>query len=133
MMANQKNMPPQWINCDLRIFDFRVLGKFDVIMADPPWDIHMNLPYGTLKDKEMKALRVDLLQNDGIIFLWVTGRAMELGRECLILWGYRRVEELVWVKVNQLHRIIRTGRTGHWLNHSKVIYPASLGTLPDRN
>jgi len=29
------------------------------------------------------------------------------------------VEELVWVKTNQLQRIIRTGRTGHWLNHSK--------------
>ncbi|KAM3139893.1 hypothetical protein pb186bvf_007924 [Paramecium bursaria] len=114
-----RSIPPQWINCDLRIFDFRVLGKFDVIMADPPWDIHMNLPYGTLKDKEMKALRVDLLQDDGMIFLWVTGRAMELGRECLSLWGYRRVEELVWIKVNQMHRIIRTGRTGHWLNHSK--------------
>ena len=32
---------------------------------------------------------------------------------------YERVEELVWVKTNQLQRIIRTGRTGHWLNHSK--------------
>jgi mRNA (2'-O-methyladenosine-N6-)-methyltransferase len=41
----------QWINCDLRYFDFRVLGKFNIIMADPPWDIHMLLPYGTLKDK----------------------------------------------------------------------------------
>lgn len=77
------------------------------------------LPYGTLKDKEMKSLRVDLLQKEGLIFLWVTGRAMELGRECLQLWGYRRVEEIVWIKTNQLQRIIRTGRTGHWLNHSK--------------
>jgi len=33
--------------------------------------------------------------------------------------GYKRVEELIWVKTNQLQRIIRTGRTGHWLNHSK--------------
>jgi mRNA (2'-O-methyladenosine-N6-)-methyltransferase len=41
----------QWINCDLRFFDFRVLGKFNVVMADPPGDIHMLLPYGTLKDK----------------------------------------------------------------------------------
>jgi mRNA (2'-O-methyladenosine-N6-)-methyltransferase len=49
-------------------------------MADPPWDIHMLLPYGTLKDKEMLNLRVDLLQDEGVIFLWVTGRAMELGR-----------------------------------------------------
>lgn len=23
-----------------------VLGKFAVVMADPPWDIHMELPYG---------------------------------------------------------------------------------------
>lgn len=46
-------------------------------------------------------------------------RAMELGRECLKLWGYERVDELIWVKTNQLQRIIRTGRTGHWLNHGK--------------
>lgn len=32
---------------------------------------------------------------------------------------YERVEEVVWIKTNQLQRIIRTGRTGHWLNHSK--------------
>lgn len=37
----------------------------------------------------------------------------------LELWGYKRVEEVIWVKTNQLQRIIRTGRTGHWLNHSK--------------
>ena len=35
------------------------------------------------------------------------------------MWGYRRVEELVWVKINSMTRIIRSGRTGHWLNHSK--------------
>ena len=70
----------EWINCDLRFFDFKILGKFSVVMADPPWDIHMSLPYGTLKDKEMLNLRVDLLQDNGVIFLWVTGRAMELGR-----------------------------------------------------
>lgn len=46
----------------------------------------------------------------GLIFLWVTGRAMELGRECLKLWGYERVDEIIWVKTNQLQRIIRTGK-----------------------
>lgn len=25
----------------------------------------------------------------------------------------------MWIKTNQLQRLIRTGRTGHWLNHSK--------------
>ena len=113
--------PPQWIQCDLRHFDMSVLGKFAVVMADPPWDIHMELPYGTMSDDEMRKLNVPVLQDDGYIFLWVTGRAMELGRECLTLWGYERVDELIWVKTNQLQRIIRTGRTGHWLNHGKVV------------
>ncbi|XP_068637019.1 putative N6-adenosine-methyltransferase MT-A70-like [Aristolochia californica] len=109
----------QWINCDIRNFRMDILGQFGVIMADPPWDIHMELPYGTMADDEMRNLNVPVLQTDGLIFLWVTGRAMELGRECLELWGYKRVEEIIWVKTNQLQRIIRTGRTGHWLNHSK--------------
>ena len=112
-------LPSQWINCDIRNFDYSILGKFDVIMADPPWDIHMELPYGTLKDEELKDLPVAKLQDDGVIFLWVTGRATELARDCLEIWGYKRKEELVWIKTNQLQRLIRTGRTGHWLNHSK--------------
>ncbi|CAH0552230.1 unnamed protein product [Brassicogethes aeneus] len=111
--------PPQWVQCDLRFLDMTVLGKFAVIMADPPWDIHMELPYGTMSDDEMRQLGIPQLQDEGLIFLWVTGRAMELGRECLKLWGYERVDEIIWVKTNQLQRIIRTGRTGHWLNHGK--------------
>ena len=48
-----------------------VLGKFSVIMADPPWDIHMELPYGTMADEEMRKLDIPSLQDDGYIFLWV--------------------------------------------------------------
>ena len=117
--GDENTLPSQWISCDIRKFDYTILGKFDVIMADPPWDIHMDLPYGTLSDDEMKNLPVRNLQDEGVIFLWVTGRATELARECLELWGYERREELVWIKTNQLQRLIRTGRTGHWLNHSK--------------
>lgn len=124
---------PQWINCDIRTFRMDILGQFGVIMADPPWDIHMELPYGTMADDEMRNLNVPALQTNGLIFLWVTGRAMELGRECLELWGYRRVEELIWVKTNQLQRIIRTGRTGHWLNHSKEHCLVGIKGQPEVN
>ena len=89
-----KLYPPQWIDCDIRYLDFSILGKFAVIMADPPWDIHMELPYGTMSDDEMRCLKVPMIQDEGVIFLWVTGRAMELGRECLTLWGYDRVDEM---------------------------------------
>lgn len=85
-----------------------------------------------MADDEMRNLPIPQLQDHGYIFLWVTGRAMELGRECLSIWGfttiytlynqiysYKRVDELIWVKLNQVQRLIRTGRTGHWLNHGK--------------
>ena len=111
--------PKQWVRCDVRNFDLEVLGKFSVIMADPPWEIHQQLPYGTMTDEEMRDMKLGVLMDDGYIFLWVTGRAMELGRECLKIWGYERVDEIIWLKTNQINKIIRTGRTGHWLNHSK--------------
>jgi len=72
-----------------------------------------------MKDDEMLDMPIPQLQDEGFLFLWVTGRAMELGRECLKRWGYTRVDEVIWVKTNQLQRVIRTGRTGHWLNHTK--------------
>jgi mRNA (2'-O-methyladenosine-N6-)-methyltransferase len=75
----------------VRKFRFDILGDFPIIMADPPWDIHMELPYGTLSgaqclhipspvphsgcsaDEEMLKLNVQCLQSNGVMFLWVTG------------------------------------------------------------
>lgn len=111
--------PPQLLNADLKTFDLTILGKFDVIVQDSAFDIHMSLPYGTMTDNDIRSMPIAQLQDEGLIFFWVTGRAMELGRELLDHWGYRRVDELIWVKVGQTQRLIRTGRTGHWLNHTK--------------
>ena len=47
-----------------------ILGQFGVIMVDQPWDIHMELPYGTMADDEMLILSVHILQTDGLIFFW---------------------------------------------------------------
>jgi len=43
----------QWINCDLFNFNLKILvedsEKYDVIIVDPPWKIHMeSLPYEVL-------------------------------------------------------------------------------------
>lgn len=50
----------QWINCDLQTFDLvknlvgpSEYGDYDVLMVDPPWDIHMTLPYETISDQKM--------------------------------------------------------------------------------
>jgi mRNA m6A methyltransferase catalytic subunit len=106
-----------------------------------------------MTDDEMRAMPIPMLQDEGLLFLWVTGRAMEIGRECLRVWGYTRVDEVVWVKTNQvclfssafdyrwtphpprqqLQRVIRTGRTGHWLNHTKEHMLVGLKTNYDSN
>ena len=33
--------------------------------------------------------------------------------------SFKRTDELVWIKTNQVQKLIRSGRTGHWLNHCK--------------
>lgn len=65
---------------------------------------YSQLPYGTMTDDEMRAMPIPALQDEGLLFLWVTGRAMEVGRECLRVWGYTRVDEVVWVKTNQVRQ-----------------------------
>jgi mRNA m6A methyltransferase catalytic subunit len=55
-----------------------------------------------MTDDEMRAMPIPTLQDEGILFLWVTGRAMEVGRECFRVWGYTRVDEVIWVKTNQV-------------------------------
>ncbi|CAN6674406.1 N6-adenosine-methyltransferase Ime4p [Trichomonascus vanleenenianus] len=121
--SDKKIAPAQWINCDIRQLDLSILGQFSVIIADPPWDIHMNghlqLPYGVITDEDFMNFKMEVLQEEGLFFLWVTGRALDVGRQCLKKWGYNHIEEIIWCKINQLGRTICTGRTGHWLNHSK--------------
>jgi N6-adenosine-specific RNA methylase IME4 len=43
---------------------------------------------GTMTDDEMLKMPVPSLQESGgLIFVWVTGRALELGRDCMRTWG----------------------------------------------
>ncbi|KAL6927813.1 hypothetical protein ACO0SA_004436 [Hanseniaspora valbyensis] len=136
------------IKCDIRKYDFTKLQSqnFNAIIADPPWNIHMNLPYGTCNDQELFELPLHKLQSPkmneyynvfdktgdcnaisnrfvykkgGIMALWVTVRSINLGKQLLVANGYKIMNELSWIKINQLCRTIVTGRTGHWLNHSK--------------
>ncbi|ONH70178.1 N6-adenosine-methyltransferase IME4 [Cyberlindnera fabianii] len=124
-------LPPQWINCDVRTFDFNIVGKSAAVIADPAWNIHMNLPYGTCNDTELLSLPLHTVQDEGILLLWVTGRAIEIGKSSLENWGYKIKNEVVWIKTNQLDRTICTGRTGHWLNHSKEHLLVGVKGNPD--
>lgn len=112
---------PQYINANLLNFDLKLLGNdYKAVIIDPPWDIHTKPgAQGGCSDTDVMNLAIESVQTDGVVFLWVTGRVLDLGRHCLQKWGYNYVEELIWLKINQLSKTICTGRTGHWLNHTK--------------
>lgn len=123
-----KQEPPRdavarYLNVDIRQLNIQRLGKFSVIICDPPWTIRQTLPYGTLTDNEFCKLNLGELQSSGdLLFLWTTGRVIDHARKCLASWGYRDVEELIWVKVNQLQRPVVSGRTGHWSCLPRILY-----------
>lgn len=48
---------------------------------------------------QIKALNVSSIgANPSLVFLWAgVGEGLERGRECLEQWGYKRIEEIVWL------------------------------------
>lgn len=73
-------------------------NKFDIILLDPPfsssfsWEQLLELPIP------------NLAADPSFVFLWVgsgAGEGLERGREVLAKWGYRRCEDVVWVKTNK--------------------------------
>lgn len=83
--------------------------KYNVIYADPPWHFssrgarsgrYGDLPYGDMKLKDLKAMRVaDIAADDCALHMWAVGSMMEeafaLGRA----WGFRPIRvDKVWCK-----------------------------------
>ena len=45
-MLKIRNHPPMYHKADLKKFDITSLGKFDVILIDPPWEEYFNRVQG---------------------------------------------------------------------------------------
>lgn len=73
-------------------------AKFDAILIDPPFS-------SAFTWDDLAALPVPALAADpSFVFLWVgsgAGEGLERGREVLAKWGYRRCEDVVWVRTNR--------------------------------
>ncbi|WWC69941.1 uncharacterized protein I206_103885 [Kwoniella pini CBS 10737] len=71
-------------------------NKFDVIL--------INL-LNSLTWEEISNLPIRQISSDpGFIFLWCgkgNEQGLERGRECFAKWGFRRAEDIVWVKTNK--------------------------------
>lgn len=83
-------------------------NRFDVILLRPlgTWQETADLP--------IRSISAD----PGFVFLWVgkgDSEGLERGRECFAKWGFRRAEDIVWVKTNHNHR-----RTSALISDEKI-------------
>jgi len=104
--------PAMSLKCDLKECDLQSLGtKFDVILIDPPWEeyhsrvVGMYVPNEDLESWTMEELRQlkigEIADTQSFCFLWCGESHLEQGRELLKRWGFRRVEDICWVKTNR--------------------------------
>ncbi|KAJ3682532.1 hypothetical protein LUZ60_015105 [Juncus effusus] len=104
--------PPMYFKCDLKehVLSPEFFGtKFDVILVDPPWEEYVHrapgitdhIEYWTME--EIMNLKLEAIADTpSFIFLWVgDGVGLEQGRQCLKKWGFRRCEDICWVKTNK--------------------------------
>lgn len=104
--------PPMYMQCDLRTTELRpeTFGtKFDVILVDPPWEEYVRRAPGIgdsmewWSPEDIQNLRIEAIADTpAFIFLWVgDAEGLEQGRLCLKKWGFRRCEDICWVKTNR--------------------------------
>jgi N6-adenosine-specific RNA methylase IME4 len=108
--------PPLYIKGDLRTMDLlcTLQTEFESILIDPPWYEYYaraggfppvcnhgesHTPYWSYE--EIRRLRIeDIGATPGFCFIWCGNRHVEQATACLLKWGYRRIEDVCWVKTN---------------------------------
>lgn len=93
-------------------------GKFDVIVADPPWKYESgaNLPYPTMELDAIKALPVGSIASDNsVLWLWTTNAHLRVAFEVVDAWGFEYKTLLTWVKDLMGTGDWLRGRTEHCL------------------
>ena len=116
----------------LRLEDGREVDcktDFDVIYADPPWDINQRGNYGAIKHYDLmkldaiKALPVaDFCKENAVCFLWIVGgpAGRKAGEEVLDAWGFKYVDEMIGIKhymglgrrTRHAHEVLLIGEKG---------------------
>jgi len=139
------------IRADIRAFPFAELAMkqkelsgrlFDVIMTDPPWQLATANPtrgvalgYSQLSDDIITSLPIQLLQDNGLLFIWVINAKYRLALQLLQKWGYRMIGDVSWVK-QTVNRRIANGH-GFYLQHAKetclVALKGEMHKIPSLN
>lgn len=104
-IARESHCPPTYLQANLRTFDLNELKcQFDSIIVDAPLEEYKttatNEDYWNWDD----IMRLDIESISAprsFIFLWCGSTAgLDYGRQCLQKWGFRRCEDICWIKTN---------------------------------
>nr|CAB3494548.1 unnamed protein product [Digitaria exilis] len=120
IVANSASAP-MYYKCDLKehVLSPDFFGtKFDVILVDPPWEEYVHRAPVSIAEFLFLwelvrflwschviigyLIQQAIADTPSFIFLWVgDGVGLEQGRQCLKKWGFRRCEDVCWVKTNK--------------------------------
>ncbi|KAJ1206404.1 hypothetical protein NDU88_001809 [Pleurodeles waltl] len=108
-LISQSNTPPMYLQADLETFDLRELGsEFDVILLEPPLEEYYRETGITANEKcwnwhDIMNLGIEEIADlRAFVFLWCgSGEGLDYGRVCLRKWGFRRCEDICWIKTNK--------------------------------
>jgi mRNA m6A methyltransferase non-catalytic subunit len=107
--------PPLHMAVDLTVYPdvFGLLQtQFEAILVDPPWMEYHNRAggfpavcgeedYTPWSIEEIMALPIrDISAYPSFCFLWCGNKHVEQATACLVHWGFRRIEDIVWLKTN---------------------------------
>jgi N6-adenosine-specific RNA methylase IME4 len=87
-------------------FNAALLGRFAVILADPPWRHENSMPdraienhYPTMPLEEICALPVvEIAHEDSVLFLWATAPKLAECMRVIEAWGFEYRTGMVWAK-----------------------------------
>lgn len=119
----QTATPPMYLKCDLRQSSSlgQLASKFDAILIDPPLEEYQRTQ-GVTKTKfwswdDIMHLEIEeIAAPRSFIFLWCgSSDGLDLGRQCLRKWGFRRCEDICWIKTNKKN-----------IGHNKNLEPKAI-------
>lgn len=102
------------------------LGKYDVILADPPWKFDNDQPsrsveryYPTMSVDDIKALKIPTADRS-VLLLWVPNALLPVGLDVMDAWGFEYRSNFTWVKgsagmgywVRSQHELLLIGAQG---------------------
>ena len=128
------------------------MGKFKTVVVDPPWEMSFSpilrpknhaarvrlgnidikkreLPYESMSVDDIKSLPIqEVLEDNALVFCWVTSRLLPHVFDVLSAWGLRYDFMMTWVKNQGMQPAFRPMFNAEWIAVAKQGSPKYVET-----